>query len=232
MTGIKTKVLVVDDESQIRRFLHASLVSDEYELIEAVSGEEAIRSIATHNPDVVLLDLGLPDLDGIEVVRRVREWSQVPLVVISARGQEQDKIVALDAGADDYLTKPFSLGELQARMRVVLRRRVSATNQPPPVFTAGTLRIDYGQRSVTRAGVEIHLTPLEYKLLITLTQNAGRVMTHTQLLAAVWGQAYAHQTQYLRVMMGQLRHKLEDTPAKPKYLTTEPGVGYRFKGGD
>jgi two-component system, OmpR family, KDP operon response regulator KdpE len=226
----KTKILVVDDELQIRRFLRASLPPPEHELIEAETGAEAIRHVASHNPDVVLLDLGLPDMDGIEVVKNLREWTRVPVIVLSARGQEKDKIDALDAGADDYLTKPFSLGELQARIRVALRNRALASGlDSRATFSAGALEIDYSSRVVRIAGNEIHLTPIEYKLLTTLARNAGRVLTHNQLLTEVWGAAYANQSQYLRVFMGQLRHKIEKDPARPELLTTEAGVGYRFR---
>ncbi len=224
------RLLVIDDELPIRRFLRASLDPKEYELLEAENGAEGIRITAKSNPAVVLLDLGLPDMDGVEVARSLREWTQVPIIVLSARGQEQDKIDALDAGADDYLTKPFGVGELVARIRVALRHSGRSADDPPdPVFEAGGLRVDLALRQVWRDGTEIHLTPIEYKLLALLIRHAGKVLTHKQLLTEVWGPAYEIETHYLRVYMGQLRHKLEATPAEPRYLTTEPGVGYRLR---
>lgn len=222
------KLLIIEDETAIRRFLRAGLETGGYQFVEAETGEEGIRQVAAYNPDLVLLDLGLPDLDGLEVTKRIREWSQVPIIVISARGQEQDKVSALDCGANDYLTKPFSMGELHARIRVALRQQRSGEEQIGEVI-AGALRIDFAARSVFRDGKEVHFTPLEYKLLAILMLNAGKVLTHKQLLTAVWGPAYVRETHYLRVFMKQLRHKLEQDPARPQYLTTEPGVGYRFR---
>lgn len=185
---------------------------------------------ATRNPDIVLLDLGLPDLDGIEVVRRLREWSEVPVVVLSAREQEQDKIKALDAGADDYLTKPFGAGELLARIRVALRHKATQqAGQRESRFVLDNLRVDLAKRAVFLNEIEVHLTPIEYRLLAVLIKYAGRVITHSQLLKEVWGPPYADQTQYLRVYMAQLRHKLEADPARPRFLMNEPGVGYRLK---
>jgi len=224
----RIKLLVIDDELAIRRFLRASLDHALYDLQEAENGEAGIRMTATSNPQIVLLDLGLPDIDGIEVARRIREWSQVPIVVLSARGQELDKVAALDAGADDYLTKPFGIQELMARIRVALRH--SRHNEPfEPVFEAYGVRVDLALRRVFRAEEEIHLTPTEYNLLAVLIRHAGRVVTHRQLLTEVWGPAYATESQYLRVYMGQLRHKLEIDPSQPKLLTNEPGVGYRLQ---
>ncbi|RYG41519.1 response regulator, partial [bacterium] len=217
------RILVIDDEPPIRRFLRASLDPEEFVLIEAGSGQEGIRMAATKNPDVILLDLGLPDMDGIEVARALREWSEVPIIVLSAREREQDKIEALDVGADDYLTKPFGVGELMARIRVALRH-AGKKETPEPVVEAGSLRIDLAARQVFRDGEEVHLTPNEYKLLAVLARHAGRVVLHKQLLREVWGEAYLEESHYLRVFMGQLRHKLEDDPAQPRYLTTEPGV--------
>ena len=230
MSSLKTKILVVDDEAQIRRFLRAGISPDEFELLEAELGEEAIRTVATSNPDIVLLDLGLPDIDGVKVVQRLREWSTVPIIVLSARGLEQDKIQALDAGADDYLTKPFALGELLARVRVALRNRGKKLGVSDLTrLVCGELEIDFAARVVKKSGVEVHLTPIEYRLLTLLAQNGDKVITHKQILNEVWGAAYSRQNHYLRVFMGQLRHKIESDPSRPRYLVTEPGVGYRFR---
>ncbi|WP_437683971.1 response regulator [Sorangium sp. So ce131] len=226
-------VLLIEDEPQMRRFLRAMLAARGYRLVEAETGGEGIAQATTRNPDLVLLDLGLPDMDGLEVTRRLREWSAVPIIVLSARGQEQDKIDALDGGADDYLTKPFSAGELLARLRVALRhaaRAARGAKAEGSSFKVQDIEVDLGRRVVQRAGEEIHLTPIEYKLLTTLIRHAGKVLTHRQLLGEVWGPAYAGQTHYLRVYMAQLRHKLERDPARPQILVTEPGVGYRLKG--
>lgn len=224
----RRRLLVIDDEAAIQRFLRASLDLREYDLTEASDGTTGLRMVATENPDVVLLDLGLPDMDGIEVARRVREWSQVPIIVLSARGQEKDKVDALDAGADDYLTKPFGVGELFARIRVALRH--ARPNEPADVvLDAFGVRIDLALRKVERDGVEVHLTPNEYKLLAVLVRHAGRVVTHRQLLKEVWGDAFVDEAHYLRVYMGQLRHKLEADPGQPRLLINEPGVGYRLK---
>ncbi|CAN5610327.1 response regulator [soil metagenome] len=222
------RILVIDDEAPIRRFLRASLDPKDFTLIEAATGQEGVRMAATKNPDVILLDLGLPDMDGIEVARALREWSEVPIIVLSARGREADKVEALDVGADDYLTKPFGIGELLARVRVALRH-AGKREVPEPVVEAGSLRIDLAARQVFRDGEEVRLTPNEYKLLAVLARHAGRVVLHKQLLREVWGEAYLEESHYLRVFMGQLRHKLEADPAQPRYLTTEPGVGYRLK---
>lgn len=222
------RILVIDDEAPIRRFLRASLDPKDFTLFEAEDGMGGLREVANRNPEVVLLDLGLPDMDGIEVTRQLREWSQVPIIVLSARGREQDKVDALDAGADDYLTKPFGVGELFARIRVALRH--TRRDEPDdPVVVVGDLRVDLSLRQVTRAGVEIHLTPKEYGLLAALSRHPGRVVTQKALLEEVWGEAYAQESHYLRVYMGQLRHKLEPDPAQPRYLITEQGVGYRLK---
>jgi two-component system, OmpR family, KDP operon response regulator KdpE len=223
-------VLVIEDEAQIRRFLRATLTANDYQLIEASTAQEGLMQAATRPPEVIILDLGLPDLDGLEVTRRLREWTTVPIIVLSARGQESDKVAALDAGADDYLTKPFSVGELLARLRVALRHAVRTSQEPgEPMFTVGELRVDLGRRQVYMARQQVHLTPLEYKLLTTLVRYAGRVVTHRQLLQEVWGPGHTDAPHYLRVYMGQLRHKLEADPARPRYLVTEPGVGYRLK---
>ena len=223
-------VLVIEDEPQIRRFLRATLTTHGYHLIEAVNAQEGLACAATYNPALIILDLGLPDLDELDVTRQVREWSDVPIVVLSARGQEQDKIAALDAGADDYLTKPFGVGELLARMRVALRHAQQAVDaSEEPLFAVGDLQVDLARRQVTVAGEEVHLTPIEYNLLKTLVQHAGKVVTQTQLLKEVWGPAYSAESHYLRVYMSQLRRKIEIDPARPRYLLTEPGVGYRLK---
>jgi len=228
VSDVAPTVLVIEDEPQMRRFLKASLEAHDYRLVEAVTAREGLAQAAGRNPDVILLDLGLPDLDGIELTRRLREWSRVPVIVISARGREQDKIAALDAGADDYLTKPFGLGELLARLRVALRR-VAGDGGAEPVLVAGDLTVDLGARLVYRGGEEVHLTPIEYKLLATLARHAGKVLTHRMLLKEVWGPNAVEHTHYVRVYMTQLRHKLEDDPSRPKVLVTESGVGYRLK---
>jgi len=223
------KIVVIDDEKEMRRFLKACFDPAEVELMEAENAAEGMRLVARANPDVVLLDLGLPDMDGIEVARQLREWTQVPIIVLSARGREKDKIEALDAGADDYLTKPFGVGELLARIRVTLRH-ASRSKGPntDPIFESKDLRVDISLRRVFVDGKEVHLTPIEFKLLAMLVRHAGMVLTHKQLLTEVWGPAYFDETHYLRVYMGQLRHKLEADPARPRHITTEPGVGYRL----
>ncbi|XXY46748.1 response regulator [Sorangium sp. So ce269] len=232
MSDASPLVLLIEDEPQMRRFLRAMLAARGYRLVEAETGGEGIAQATMRNPDIVLLDLGLPDMDGLEVTRRLREWSAVPIIVLSARGREQDKIDALDGGADDYLTKPFSAGELLARLRVALRHAAHAARgakEESSSFKVQDVEVDLARRVVLRAGEEIHLTPIEYKLLTTLIRHAGKVLTHRQLLGEVWGPAYAGQTHYLRVYMAQLRHKLERDPARPQILITEPGVGYRLK---
>ena len=228
MSDVAPTVLVIEDEPQMRRFLKASLEAHDYRLVEAVTAREGLAQAAGRNTDAILLDLGLPDLDGIELTRRLREWSRIPVIVISARGREQDKIAALDAGADDYLTKPFGLGELLARLRVALRR-VAANGGAEPVLVIGDLKVDLGARLVYRGGQEVHLTPIEYKLLATLARHAGKVLTHRMLLKEVWGPNAVEHTHYVRVYMTQLRHKLEDDPSRPRYLLTESGVGYRLR---
>ncbi len=224
-------VVLVEDDSQIRRFLRMTLPHHGFRLVEAGTAAEGLREAEARQPDLLILDLGLPDLDGLEVIRRLREWSEIPILVLSARGQERDKIAALDAGADDYVTKPFGVGELLARIRVVLRRslRMGQREQDPgEPFVLGDLQVDLVHRRVTLAGQEIHVTPIEYRLLVTLIKYAGKVVTQRQLLTQVWGPAYAEQAQYLRVYMGQLRRKLEADPTRPRYLLTEQGVGYRL----
>jgi len=222
--------LVVDDELPMRRFLRAALDGNGYQMVEAATGEEALREAAMRSPDIVLLDLGLPDIDGVDVTRRLREWFTAPIVVLSARGQEGDKIAALDAGADDYVTKQFAVGELMARMRAALRHRARAgSGEAEAVITAGPLKIDLVKRVVTRDEAEVHLTALEYKLLSTLARQRGRVMTHAQLLREVWGASHVGRNHYLRVYMAQLRNKLEADPSRPQVLLTETGVGYRMR---
>ncbi|MFO0672185.1 MAG: response regulator [Polyangiaceae bacterium] len=230
MTDVPHHILVVEDEPSMQKFLRASLAHAGYRPLDATTGAEGLALARTHNPDLVLLDLGLPDMDGIEVTKSLREWSTRPIIVISARGQEDDKVRALDAGADDYLTKPFGTGELMARIRVALRHAArSETTRSEPTLEVGELKIDLDRRQVFVGEREVHLTPNEYKLFAYLMKHAGKVLTHRQLLKEVWGPAYATQTHYLRVYMVQLRHKLEADAAQPRYLVTEPGVGYRLR---
>lgn len=220
-------ILVIDDEPQLLRFLSAALKSHEYRVLTATTAGEGERLVLSHRPEAILLDLGLPDRDGLEVVARVRDWCDTPIIVISARGKEDDKVEALEAGANDYLTKPFGTRELIARIRVALRNRI----QPPsanPVVEIGDISVNLEERIVTRQGERIHLTPNEFKLLAALVRHSGKVLTHNQLLKEVWGGANLQQTHYLRVYMNQLRYKLEDDPARPRYLQTELGVGYRL----
>ncbi len=221
------RILVVDDDKAIRRFLHTSLIANGYTVFEAASGAESLQAVAAHRPDVVILDLGLPDMDGVEVTTRLREWSQLPIIVLSVRGQETDKITALDVGADDYLTKPFSVGELMARIRVVLRR-AAGNDHTGAVFTTDELRVDLAQRLVSVRDHEIQLTPTEYDLLRVLVTHAGKVLTHQHLLREVWGMGYGGETHLLRVNISNLRRKLEQNPSRPHYILTEPGVGYRL----
>ena len=231
MTENRPLILVVEDDPPIRRFIQASLASHDYRVLEAVSGKEAIAAATQQPPDLVILDLGLPDTDGLAVISLLREWSSVPIIVVSARGQEKDKVAALDAGADDYLTKPFGVGELLARMRVALRHAaVSASGKAEQAsqYSVGELKVDLAARRVFACGNEIHLTPIEYKLLTTLVKYAGKVLTHHFLLKEVWGVPYADQTHYLRIFMATLRRKIERNPAMPEYLLTEQGVGYRL----
>jgi two-component system, OmpR family, KDP operon response regulator KdpE len=223
-------ILVIEDDPQIRRFLRATLTDSGYDYLDVSTGQEGLRLVGLRHPDLVILDLGLPDMDGLEVTRRLREWTPTPILVLSARNQERDKVDALDAGADDYLTKPFGTAELLARLRVSLRHSIQAAQgTSDPVFTAGDLRVDLEHRQVFVGESEIHLTPIEYKLLLVLVQYAGKVVTRKQLLHDVWGPSYVGEMHYLRVYMGQLRHKLEADPTRPRFLITEPGVGYRLK---
>lgn len=222
----KTRVLVVDDEAAILRFLKPALEANSYETASAGTVAEAIKRIAAESPDIVLLDLGLPDGDGKDVIRRAREWSDVPIIVLSARERETEKIEALDLGADDYVNKPFNVGELMARMRTALRHRIQRRAEIP-VLRVGNLEVDAVRHRVTRAGAELRLTPKEFELLSFLARHAGRVVTHKQILAAVWGPAHTEDTQYLRVYVGQLRQKVEEQPDDPRIILTEPGIGYR-----
>ncbi len=222
-------VLVIEDEPQLRRFLRTALESHHYRPVEAGTAREGLAQSSGRNPDAILLDLGLPDGDGVDVTRQIRQWSRTPIIVISARGREEDKVAALDAGADDYLTKPFGVEELLARLRVALRHAAQQEGAPLEVFESGDVRVDLGRRQVFVKNEEVHLTPTEYKLLTTLVRHAGRVLTHRQLLHEVWGPNATEQTPYLRVYMTQLRHKIERDPARPRLLTTESGVGYRLK---
>ncbi len=228
MTSAPLQVLLVEDEPQMRRFLRVALEGSGYRYLEAGTGQEGLALAVQHRPDVILLDLGLPDMDGLELMTRLRAWSQTPVIVISARGQETDKIGALDVGADDYLTKPFGTGELLARIRVALRHADPGAIEEP-VFKLGRWQVDLARRQVLVAGQEVHLTPLEYGLFTTLIRHAGKVVTHRQLLKEVWGGVAGAQPLYLRVYMAQLRHKLEEDASRPRYLQTEPGIGYRLR---
>ena len=229
MAGTLVRILVVDDERPIRRFLNASL-SGQYTVLEAATGEEALAMAVSGRPDVIILDLGLPDMDGVEVTRRLREWTQIPIIVVSVRDQEEDKIAALDAGADDYLTKPFGVGELTARIRAALRR--SAHPEAEPVFQKDDLMVDLARRNVIKQGQAVNLTPTEYDILRVLVQHAGKVLTHEQLIRSIWGSesiSGEEDSHLLRVNVSNLRRKLETDPSRPRYIVTEPGVGYRLK---
>jgi two-component system KDP operon response regulator KdpE len=230
MTPNAPRVLVIEDEPEIRRFLRTSLGAHDFFVNESSTGQEGLRQAAEQPPDVILLDLGLPDIDGFQVIEQIRAWSSVPIVVLSARGQEADKVKALDIGADDYLTKPFGVGELLARLRVALRHQTRLReSDSSPVFTVGDVRVDLTRRQVFVANTEVHLTPTEYRLLTTLTKHAGKVLTHRQLLKEVWGPDSTHETHYLRVYINQLRHKLADETSDSNLILTEPGVGYRLR---
>lgn len=224
----QARILVVEDESPIRKFLRISLESNGFAMQEAETGEQGLRMASAEPPDAVILDLGLPDADGLDVIRRLREWTSVPIIVLSARGREADKIAALDGGADDYLTKPFGVGELLARLRVALRHSSRGPQPEEPTFQVGGLRVDLAARRVFNDDQEVHLTPTEYRLLTTLIRHVGKVVTHRQLLKDVWGPDSVEENQYLRVYLGQLRRKIERDAARPRYLLTEPGVGYRL----
>ncbi len=227
MSADKARILVVDDEQPIRRFLRVALTSKSYVVSEAASGQEALAAVREHRPDVVVLDLGLPDMDGVEVTRLLRQWTQVPIIILSVRGSEGDKIAALDAGADDYVTKPFGVGELLARLRAALRRAIQPGGQE--VFAYGDLKVDLSRRLVTLEDREIQLTPTEYSLLRVLVTHAGKVITHHQLLREVWGMGYEQEFHMLHVNISNVRHKIEPDPARPQFIITEPGVGYRLR---
>jgi two-component system KDP operon response regulator KdpE len=227
MADMNLRVLVVDDEPAIRRFLRVSLGAHGYTVFEASNGQEALAGVAAHRPDLVILDLGLPDIDGLEVTRQLREWTHLPIIILSVRGEEAEKIAALDAGADDYLTKPFGTGELLARMRAAARRGMSPAAEP--LFSTGSLAVDLGRRLVSVDGATVQLTPTEYDLLRVLVTHAGKVLTHHQLLREVWGAGYEAEAHMLRVNISNLRRKLEPDPARPRYILTEPGVGYRLQ---
>ena len=222
-------IIIIEDEAQIRRFLRTTLTSDNYQIFEAETGKQGLIEAGTRKPDLIILDLGLPDMDGVEVVKELRTWSSVPIIILSARSQESDKVSALDAGADDYLVKPFGVGELLARIRVALRHVSSASNgEEEGTFSVDELKVDMVHRKVTVSGTEVHLTPIEYRLLTVLVKHAGKVLTHRLLLKEVWGPNYVERAHYLRIYMGILRHKLEKDPARPRFLLTEVGVGYRL----
>ena len=227
MSGDGPRILVVDDERPIRKFLRTTLSAQGFNIFEAVDGHDALISAATNHPDVVILDLGLPDMDGLEVIRQLREWNQSPIIVLSVRDQEQTKVKALDLGADDYLTKPFGVGELLARIRVALRR--ISKNEDEPVFCVEGLRMDLARRQVQIDEKEIALSPIEYEILKVMVQHAGRVLTHRQILKMVWGAGYEDQAHLLRVTVSHLRKKIEKDSTRPEYILTEPGVGYRLK---
>lgn len=230
MSAAGPVVLVVEDDPAMLRFLRAALGAQEYRVVEAGSARETMVAATTENPELILLDLGLPDGDGIDIARQLREWCRVPIIVISARGREDDKVAALDAGADDYLTKPFGTKELLARIRVALRHAAaSATPDTSGVVDVGPLHLDQIRREVRVGEREVHLTPIEYRLLVLLARNAGKVLTHRQILVEVWGPPYANETHYLRVFMAQLRRKIEADPNRPRLLVTEAGVGYRMR---
>jgi two-component system KDP operon response regulator KdpE len=230
MATHEATVLLIEDEAEIRRFLRTSLPAHGYRLYEATTGADGLAQAKARNPDIILIDLGLPDVDGTEVIRQVREWATIPILVLSARDQEQAKVAALDLGADDYVTKPFGVNELLARLRAALRHASrSGADVGEPMFTLGDLKVDLGRRQVFVSGKEVHLTPIEYKLLTTLVQHAGKVLTHRQLLKEVWGPLHVDEGHYLRVYMRQLRNKLEKNPAHPRHLVTELGVGYRLR---
>lgn len=220
------RILVIDDEKQIRRLLKVALTGHGYSVEEAALGQEGLNKVTTYRPDLIILDLGLPDLNGLEVIRKLREWSQTPVIILSVKEQENDKITALDTGADDYVTKPFSMGELLARIRAALRHIVPPGEEP--ILTFGELVIDLARRRVSVNEKEIKLTPIEYNLMKNLAIHAGKVLTHKQLLRVVWGPTYENDTHYLRVFIGQLRRKVEADPSRPRHIITEPGVGYRL----
>ena len=222
-------ILMIEDEKEIRKFLKLTLTAQGYALLEAKDGKEGLRLLTTLRPELVILDLGLPDMDGLEIIKQVREWGDTPIIVLSARGGDQDKIGALELGADDYLTKPFSAGELLARIKVALRHSRPANVSADNVFEVDGLKINFTGRVVTLDGQEVHLTPIEYKLLTILANNAGKVITHKQLLKGVWSKNAPESNNYLRIHTQHLREKLHDDPLEPRYIITEPGIGYRLK---
>jgi two-component system KDP operon response regulator KdpE len=230
MTEPRSTILIVEDEPEIRRFLRSSLGADGYRVVESGSGERGAIDAGTHKPDLAIVDLGLPDIDGVEVIRRIRSWSPMPILVLSARAQERSKIEALDAGADDYVTKPFGVGELLARVRVALRHATRPATGKPLAF--GGVSVDFEKRRAWRGDAEVHLTPIEFRLLGCLAKHLGMVVTHRQLLREVWGPSHIEHTHYLRIYMKQLRDKLEADPVRPRYLLTETGVGYRLLGNE
>jgi two-component system KDP operon response regulator KdpE len=232
MTELRPSVLVVEDEPEIRRFLRTSLGAEGYRVVEAETGERGVIDAGTHKPDLAIVDLGLPDLDGVEVIHRIRKWSRMPIIVLSARAREQAKIEALDAGADDYVTKPFGIGELIARIRVALRHAARTGTAGAAALRFGRVEADLERRKVTRDGKDVHLTPIEFRLLACLAQHLGMVVTHRTLLREVWGPSHVEHTHYLRIYMKQLREKLEEDAVRPRHLLTESGVGYRLVADD
>ncbi|MFZ6846938.1 two-component system response regulator KdpE [Undibacterium sp. RuRC25W] len=228
MSDSKIHIVLIEDEKQIRRFLTAALEAEDMVVYESETGKQGLITCATRKPDLLIIDLGLPDMNGLDVIRDVRSWSEVPMIVLSARTQEHEKVAALDAGADDYLSKPFGAAELIARIRAHLRRRQPSNAQADSIFQFGEVSINFGLRTVTRGEEAVHLSPLEYRLLTVLARNAGKVMTHQQLLKEVWGPNHSESSHYLRIYMANLRQKLEREPAQPKYFITETGVGYRL----
>jgi two-component system KDP operon response regulator KdpE len=232
LTEPRPTVLVIEDEPEIRRFLRSSLGTEQYRVVEAETGERGVTEAGTHKPDLAIVDLGLPDLDGVEVIRRIRAWSPMPIIVLSARAREQAKVQALDAGADDYITKPFGIGELLARVRVALRHVARTAGSGATKLRFADVEADLEHRRITRAGREVHLTPIEFRLLACLGRHLGMVVTHRQLLREVWGPSHVEHTHYLRIYMKQLREKLEHDPIRPSHLLTETGVGYRLIGDD
>ncbi len=228
MNNAEPRILIIDDERAIRRFLRASLTAHGYTVFEAASGQEGLTSVTTHRPDLIILDLGLPDFDGFEVTKRLREWTQTPIIILSVQDQEADKVAALDAGADDYLTKPFGVSELMARIRVALRHATQSTASAEPVFTCGLLTVDLSHRKVTVNDEIIQLTPTEYDLLKLFVNHAGRVLTHQYILRQIWGVGYGQDLHLLRVNISNLRRKIEPNPNRPTFILTEPGVGYRL----
>ncbi|KYZ76028.1 two-component system response regulator [Anaerosporomusa subterranea] len=226
MTEKGMRILIIEDDPQIRKLLKVSLRVYGYDIDEAVTGRDGINRAAIFIPDLIILDLGLPDIDGKEVVQQIREWSQMPIIILTARDQEQEKVQTLDSGADDYITKPFGVSELMARMRVSLRR--ASHTEKELILTCGDLKVDITQRRVTVGGWEVKLTPTEYNILKELIQHAGKVLTHKQLLGAIWGKYHIEDTHYIRLFISQLRHKIEENPTQPRYIISEPGVGYRL----